>query len=552
MRAASSKKILALLLIVAFTAPASLLVAPQRAHAFLGFGDTIVKIGDYAKTTFLSIAKETISAVANVSSSAATVALEVDKYVLQPLAFELSGKILKSMTSDVIGFINGKTNGTGQPQYVQNLRGYEQTVNDGQVRPFISEFQSSSNSQFAPQIAASLYQDYTQNSSLAGFFAQNQDTLGNASPNPQAFVSGSFRGNGGWNAWFSLTTECQNDPYCLQYRAQNELASLTQNATQAGLAALNWGNGFLSWCGGSAPSSSSSKGGSAPTVGTAPGDACTKADGSPGTILTPGSVIKDQLQNVENANIIKVTQLGSLGGEVTRILGNIGTVMQTVNLASNILGGSGNSGGFSGIGQPSGSGGGSALSQYANAPGYLGVTSAGVAQSAGASFAASLQQITANVNQYESDWNTIANSATSASSALHKIISSCTSTSTRDTASTALQVEVAPVLSNAATAFSDISTTRVLIQKVQADVNGTGNGATYPEDLQALQTAPPTAQDLAQATQDSIVQNAATSSPSSPLTVSGGSLADQMNRIAQNASTILSSCVVATATTTKP
>jgi len=541
MKNTPAKKILAALLIILFITPVSFFSAPKKAHAFLGAGDMVAIFADFSSTSLLKLAKDTISAVSTASSAASDLALFTDKYVLQPLAFVLSGRILKALTSGIINFINGKTNGTGHAQYVQSLPYYLQTVRDNQALPFISQFQTLSNSPFAPQIASILYRNYTQNSTLAGFFAQNQDTLSRVSPNPRAFVAGNFWGNGGWNAWFSLTTNCNNDPYCLTYKAQNELASLTQNATQDALNQLNWGQGFLSWCGGSAPSTSTK-------VGTAPGDACTKANGSPGTIRTPGSVIHDMLSQIENANILKFTQLGSLGPEVNTIMKNMSTVMSTVGFASALFGGGSNSG-LAGI-STAPAGGTSPLSQYANTPGFLGVTSAGIAKSA-STFSLSPQQVAANVDQYNSDWTTISNAATAASKNINAVKSTCTSPSVQNEAQTALDKLVAPVLSQAAQAFSDIAATRALIQKVQNDTNGNGSGSSYATDLQALQTAPPSAKQLAAADQESVSRGGASASPHGSLAVSGGSVLDQMNLLAQNANTILVTCVK-TATSTVP
>ena len=52
--------------------------------------------------------------------------------------------------------VDGKTNGTGTPQFVQNVRSYTQTVGDVQALAFLSQWGQHSNSPFASSISSSI------------------------------------------------------------------------------------------------------------------------------------------------------------------------------------------------------------------------------------------------------------------------------------------------------------------------------------------------------------------------------------------------------------
>lgn len=424
--------VLAVFLVVTLLVPASLFVAPQRAHAVWGVGDVVSVSGDWstpalttaAKTTFSAI-KESLIEVHTYTSAVAEYAQYINTYVLQPMAFVLSGNLMKALTSSAIQFVIGKSNGTGSPQFATNLMRSLQTVSDGAALAFLRQAQSQPNQPFASSIAQALGANYDYKSSLAGFWKQNMCTLNKSSSNMNGFLAGNWSGGGGIAAWFALTTQPQNNPYTL-YRSQKEqLASVVGGVTTARTTQLNWGQGMLSWCGSvdannvnTSPISTVSASGnttslsssatalptgdmsgafgttanfnatdaalpsgnsitpssvtanalmaegkaSLPTkIGVSPGDPCQQADGTLGTIRTPGSVIQATLNKTLGGQQDKLANMGSLASEITGILGNIAKVWQTVSLATAILGGNG-SGGLLGAGTAS-SGGTSLLDQ---------------------------------------------------------------------------------------------------------------------------------------------------------------------------------------------
>ncbi len=590
---------LAILLTITLVAPSAFLIAPQRAHAIpvsvvadiVGWPNAIITA---VESTFSAI-KDELNLISTYTNTAANVAQQINTYVLQPLAFIMSGNLMKLLTAKVLDFIIGKANGTGAPQFVQDVNGMMQKVGDTQANAFFVQFGKNSNSPFASAITSSLRTNYLWNTSSAGFFAQNRNTLSQYSPNVNSFLAGNWS-QGGVGAWFALTTQTQNNPYTLYQASQSQLASVVQGAQSARKAALDWGQGFLSWCGASdtsvdtssvsCPSGQtlssdtnqcygSSDGivtGATPTAssakGIAPGDACYNKDGTPGKVQTPGSTIKETLDKVLGGTQDKLVQMGQMAKEVNGILGsiggilsNVGTVAGTVMFASDILGGS-NSGGLFGVGQNSATNPTSRLLQY-QSPGYLGVTPSTVYQNA-ATLSVSGPDMLNRVARYESSWNTLRSAANSASTTVASLASFCTFAANTQTdnssflsasaaqavaARSAIITQIAPILVRADAAAVAISNARAMVQKIQSNLNSgidTSSGV-YLADLQTLQTMPPTDADFGDVLIEIESFNTATAIPAGSLTVAGGSIIDRMSLIATNAVALKSSVCTAPA-----
>ena len=270
--------------------------------------------------------------------------------------------------------------------------------------------------------------------------------------------------------------------------------------------------------------------------------------------------------------------MGNVGGEINKILGNIATVIKTVDFATKILGGPG-SGGLFGVDTPTGVNQTSPLRQYTNQPGNLGVTNQDVYRTA-ATLPSSGSDMLNRIAQYEPAWNTIRNAANTASTSVTSLINFCTvqqqvalstlstgnpidltnlknfmSTSTAQisAAQTALIVEIAPILARAATASSIVVAARAMLAKVQAGLNSNvdGAGGAYLANTQALGAMPPSLADVANAQQTALKTNVqtATANPPGSLTVSGSILIDRMTLISTNATALKGSVCTAPAPT---
>lgn len=217
-----------------------------------GVGALILAAGQCV-TSAISLIKQAISTVSEATSAAAAGALVFDKYVLQPLAFVLSGKLLKALTAGVIAFAIGKANGTGIPQFMADIQVSLQTATDARTLAFLNEYMRSSRSPYAGSIVAALRRDYFDQTSLAGFWAANMDTLRRTSPNPYGYLGGNWA-LGGVEAWFALTTQDNNNPFMLYLNASQKLGSLIGPNPVPGIAGVKAadirnGGGFASWCG---------------------------------------------------------------------------------------------------------------------------------------------------------------------------------------------------------------------------------------------------------------------------------------------------------------
>ncbi|HET9641625.1 MAG TPA: hypothetical protein VFP46_02120, partial [Candidatus Paceibacterota bacterium] len=356
-------RLVVLLLGLALIAPVSLFVVPESAHAI----PVEVSVDPFEVADTI---QNTITAVATPVSAAANLAKQISDYVLQPIAFIKSGMLLKTLTAGVVSFVTGATNGTGAPQFVQNLQGNLQRVGDTQALAFFAQFASNSNSPFSSSIVSALRMNYLQQTSAAGFWAANRSTLSRYSPNVNSFLAGNWS-QGGVGAWLALTTQPQNNPYLMYQMSQGQLGTMVAGAVNARQSQLAWGQGFLSWCGPAAevegppagactPQSNDGDGCTTdagvpgtcsispenpqnvqcvPKVGVNPGDSCYQSDGTPGQIRTPGSVIAASLNKALGGGQDKLVQMGNIGTQLGKILSDIATIMGTINLANDILSG---------------------------------------------------------------------------------------------------------------------------------------------------------------------------------------------------------------------
>ncbi|MCX6787787.1 MAG: hypothetical protein NT108_01320 [Candidatus Kaiserbacteria bacterium] len=675
---------LAILLTLVLITPAAFFVAPSRAHALLGVLDQVTEVGaqlytEY-KTTFestISAIHNTITSVATVTSAAALQALVINTYILEPLAFVLSGDLLKVITQGTIAFVIGKANGTGLPQFVADIQRSMQTVTDVHTLAFLNEYMRSSKSPYHGSIIDALRRDYLNRASLEGFWAANMDTLRKTSPNPLGYINGNWM-LGGTAAWFALTTQSQNNPYSLYQDSQKQLANMNGpgvgGSTGARIADVISSNGFTGWCGntddvfglGELPADPTAQANSAAVdqaandaydaaynaaiavggnpsdiaydnaynaaiangrstsdataaaiaaksaaggvsteayakaagkaaydaafakakattaghsyLGIAPGDLCTNADGTTGTIKTPGSVIVAGLNKVLGGQQDSVVRMGNVGPQINQILGNIATVLKTVDFAAKILGGPG-SGGLFGVNQPNGANQISPLRQYTGSSGNLGVTNVDVAKNA-ATLPLSGADMLSRVSQYESVVNIIGAAANTASTSVASLISYCaaqqqvatdtlsstgnsidltnlssfasTSATQIIAAQNAITIEIVPIFAIVNTASTTISAARALVQKIQMEMNSNDTVVAYTADLQMLQTMSPTLADVANMQRNTIqsIQTTATASPPGSLNVSGNVLVDRMSLISTNATALRSSCTAPAPTPT--
>lgn len=538
---------LAAVLALALIAPAAFFASPLQAQAagggVLGAAGCIggiMGIGSGAASVVTGVmgvpvsnliiqSQTTISAGANATSC-------INDTILMPLARAVARMILQQITASTINWVTGR-NGTGQPSFVQNLGVHLQLVGDSAALPFITQVATGFNSPFGPAIASSLRTTYLQRTSMGGFFAANQNTLSQYSPNPSAFLAGNWS-QGGVREWFALTTQDQNNPYALNQAARDQMLSTAGEAQTNRRQDLVQSGGFLSWCGADATPSASAN----------PKAPCTNPDGTPAMAQTPGSVILGYTQKTLGSGLDQLVSAQDLDSA----LGAIATA-----LVNQVLGGSGGLFGASTApaGRPSVT---NRLQNYTPTN-----------QSASTSGTSIVQSTLDKLSGYTATWDTLRAAANTASTTLADLASFCIaqqqlapailapegdttqalttfitdSTAQATAARSAITTVAAPVLREAQAAYETASTTRVFALQVQSESLGvstltsatTDAAMTLNTDIQTLSTMPPTVVDVGNVQMDATVTNTASASPAGTLSVSGGTLIDRLNLITANA-----------------
>lgn len=614
---------IALILSFAFITPAAVLIGPLPVRAQTPIGVptgevnplVVVPTGVTSAKTTISAFQEILTQVNTFLTQVATYAQWVNTFILQPLAFVMSGNLLKALTAGVVKFVIGQANGNGNPQFATNVQRTLQLVSDIQALAYIKQV-GLTNSPFATSIRSALNTRYLQNSSLAGFWAANQCTLSAVSPDIQQYLAGNWS-KGGIAAWFALTIRPQNNPYLLYMNSQAQLANVVVNAMNARSTELNWGQGFMSWCSASTEaqkaantanteykacaancSSSSNPVGCVAQCetrygeggGANPGDACTTTDGSAGTIQTPGSVIKATLDKVLGSQQDKLVQMGNIGSQINQIMSSISTIVQTVNLAQNILGG-GSSGGLLNSGPMVTTFAPTRDSSGNFSSGYFTVTPGQINSDAASSTSAMNQQsndrsntaqhqadlenaatklaglsVTARAQLYKASWATIGTAAGTSQTNVQALIAACTASvddmkANQNTgyysqafidaamaqiaeAQAALSSIVTPAVNTASAAPGIADAAIAMDTQVQNEL--ANNSPNYQADLQKLQDMPPSLVNTYQAQQDAITTNNAKADPTGSLKIvpstqqNFSTLVDRLNLLGTNATQLIS------------
>lgn len=403
---------------------------------------------------------------------------------LDAIAWTISKMAIQTMTKSVVGWIN---NGfSGSPAFVSNVDVYLGQLGDAVANQFIGKLLTDPaiKSPFQTVVGTLAQANYLRSTAANGFFLQHPYTLNQYTTDDAGFISGrNF--SGGWQAWLAYG-QPQNNPLGAQQLAQNELQKEIADAQTIAIKKLDWGQGFLSWCGEKTGDSSAlttvplqsmnaslnsgvpqinadgtvSSGQSSgtnvtinPVNASAPGGQaanCLRSDGTLGDVKTPGSVIQAQLNKT----------LGLTGDQlVTADEFNeiIGALMS--QLVGDVIGPNG----LLGVSQSSSNG--TSILDQATAPSQL----TGNSGSIGTAFLQGLASSQDEIKQYQSAWATIGTAASNAISAGGK---SCPDT-------TASPADVKAQADAAATkAAADLAA----LQKISNDANTASQNGTIAND----------------------------------------------------------------------
>ncbi len=160
---------------------------------------------------------------------------------LDKIATAIAKKILRDLTNSIVQWANSGFD--GNPAFIQNPGKFFKQSADEIAGQFIEgtdldflcdPFKFNIRINIAQQ---STFRDQV-NCTLSGAI-KNAENFG-------SFTSGNFS-QGGWNGWYSMTQNIQNNPYGAELAVQTELTG-RQNKVQALLnQQLSWGSGFFSY-----------------------------------------------------------------------------------------------------------------------------------------------------------------------------------------------------------------------------------------------------------------------------------------------------------------
>ncbi|MEJ0053730.1 MAG: hypothetical protein WDN10_03345 [bacterium] len=524
-----SSRVRAAVFIIGLSLAAPTLFASSRVQA-----QTVHIASDSAPTTFIEIAKQTISAAADAVTSENALALQIKEYVLDPLAYAVVQQVKAAMVQSIVSWASNGFNGS--PSFVVNLNVHLGNIVDQVASKFFSQIGNFSlDLPFKVNTAALLQADYYKSTSSNSFFLLNQCTLGSATV---AVSSSGFDFNkGGLSGWFRFTMDSQNNPVGFAMRARDELIARATAAVTQSKDEITQNKGFLSWRGdcklqGQAPQTVEV---ADPVVTTNPdgtmdfqfSDPVVKDNGAnclEYDIETPGSVIADAASKAIGTPIDSVIS----ADEIDEI---IGAVLQ--GLIKNVLGGSG----FLGLSKPQGGG-----SDYFSRP-DLAAADAGNVSNVVSNLSEALQQGKTQITKYQNDWKKIGAAADAAKTAAteaansHTVFGACTFEEGAN-AGAVIETVVNPVIDQAsaadAKAVASLQTLGILSEQVTpADGSVPAAGAlaraglNYQQFLSASTT--PSASEIADAETQSTDSGG-----------EGGTLITTMNNIVKEANACLS------------
>ena len=221
--------------------PVSLILGTKQASAQMAVFDAAVEsaiiAGNGISTS--ALAKEGLSALFSELIFGSIDGLTVKETVLDGIAWGLINLVLEEMIKSTTRWVNSGFQGS--PAFVTDLNGYLRNIADqiageiiwGAGLGFLC-------SPFKLDVQLALELQYQSSQEF-----QAQCTLSSVVDNMEGFFNGDFLA-GGWDGWFEMSLDPQNNPYGAMLEGQAAIGASIQNAQGESIEILNWGRGFLS------------------------------------------------------------------------------------------------------------------------------------------------------------------------------------------------------------------------------------------------------------------------------------------------------------------
>jgi hypothetical protein len=278
--------------------------------------------------------------------------MTIKEFLLDFIAYSIVDKIIKRIAASTVNWINSGFRGS--PAFVANPGAYFTSIANEVAGDFIY---NNPNLNFLcgpikARIRVTLATNYNRRTT------PRSCTLDDVIGNMEDFINDFERG--GWQKFFRLTQEQQNNPIGAYIQAEGDMARQIASRLDLKRKELDWGNGFLSFktCDKLTPVSSSPTGPpvgipiispdggeptySAPPTGEPAGPAVSgRSECIPGSekTTTPGAVIQNQLNEVLSiggrklavADEINEILNALLGQLINRIVGGIGSGLRSLS-----------------------------------------------------------------------------------------------------------------------------------------------------------------------------------------------------------------------------
>ncbi len=285
--------------------PISSTLAIQRAYAVSSYETNPVVVGGVAKTSVES----TMTAIQTSIQTGLMTSLQLKELTFDGIAFALINIVLKEMIRSTTRWVNSGFQGS--PAFVTDLGGFLTNIADKVAGNFIygaglgflcSPFKL--NVQLALDIQYQKTRGY-----------QAQCRLSQVVSNMENFFNGNFFA-GGWDGWYEMALTTGGNPYSAKIEAEAALYASISNAQGQEIKLLDFGKGFMS----------------KKVCNSKPGESAMAQAGAGCKIVTPGSVIEDQL----NLSLGSPTRRLEVADEVNELVGALFS-----QLAQQVLGGIG-------------------------------------------------------------------------------------------------------------------------------------------------------------------------------------------------------------------
>lgn len=195
-----------------------------------------------------NVVQNTISATTGVTTAVGTtvtastaVSNFLKTYVLDTVATAFARAILRKITAQTVNWIN--TGFKGNPAFVTDPEQFFLDVGDRTASQYFLGANSPLNqlcTAFQPQVRLALVKSYLQEDQF-----QSQCTFGKIGANFESFTKDFSQG--GWEAWFVMTQENQNNPYGAYIDASKQLSARVAVQNTKYDKQLTQGKGFLSF-----------------------------------------------------------------------------------------------------------------------------------------------------------------------------------------------------------------------------------------------------------------------------------------------------------------